>query len=140
MGRDDNTSPPSVDADGPMVAVCAGHRCDALHRLAAAQNGVERLRESVAGCRGAVLISAPCLGHCSHGALAVVARRDGATRSTGPPVWLGGIDREDLMEPLRAWIRSGGPANATEPGNDVDEVLPTALSTAVIRVGPGVGP
>jgi len=118
-------------ANGPLVALCEGHRCDALHRLADGQKGVDRLRSTIAASRGAVLVSTQCLGNCASGAVAAVARRDGTTGVTGPSVWLGGVDQPAVLDVLLSWIESGGtPGIAT-----ADDTLPLALLNAVIGIG-----
>ena len=119
------------DASGPLVALCAGHRCEALHRLADDQTGTDRVRTTIAGGRGAVLVSASCFGACANGAVAAVARRDGVTGTTGPSVWLGGVDRPAILDALLEWIRSGGPLPGEIPANEV----PRTLQEAVLGIG-----
>ncbi|TFD64810.1 MULTISPECIES: (2Fe-2S) ferredoxin domain-containing protein [unclassified Cryobacterium] len=118
-------------ASGPLVALCTGHRCEALHRLADDQTGTDRVRTTIVSGRGAVLVSAPCLGACANGAVAAVARRDGVTGTTGPSVWLGGVDRPAILDALLGWIRGGGPLPGEMPANDV----PLLLQDAVLGVG-----
>lgn len=118
-------------ASGPLVALCAGHRCEALHRLADDQTGADRVRTTIASGRGAVLVSAPCLGACADGAIAAVARRDGATGTTGPSVWLSGVDRPAILTALLSWIRTGGPVHGETPATDV----PYALQEAILGIG-----
>lgn len=126
-----NHPPTSPDASGPLVALCAGHRCEALHRLADDQTGADRLRSTVAAGRGAVLVTTPCLGACASGAVAAVARRDGHTGTTGPSVWLGGVDRPAVLTALLGWIGTGGPAHTHLPADDV----PATLRDSVLGVG-----
>jgi hypothetical protein len=127
-----SASPPaSPGASGPLVALCAGHRCDALHKLAGDQPGTERVRSTIANCRGGVLVTAPCLGACSTGAVAAVARRDGATGTTGASVWLGGVDQPATLNALLEWIRAGGPTKDTPPL----EAVPADLTDSVLGVG-----
>ncbi|ANP71338.1 hypothetical protein [Cryobacterium arcticum] len=123
--------PPPTGASGPLIALCAGHRCEALHRLADDRTGADRVRSTVANRRGAVLVSTPCVGACVTGAVAAVACRDGATGTTGASVWLGGVDQPAILHALLAWIRSGGPASTDRPVSDV----PAALQDAVLGVG-----
>jgi (2Fe-2S) ferredoxin len=130
-GSAPNSRPSGTDASGPLVAVCAGHRCEALHRLGADRIGTDRLRTTVARGSGAVLVSTPCLGACASGAVAAVARRDGATGTTGPSVWLGGVDRAPVLEALIDWIRAGGPPNTETPTDGV----PAPLMDAVLGIG-----
>jgi hypothetical protein len=118
-------------ASGPMIALCAGHRCEALHRLAENQTGVDRMRSTVSGGRGAVLVTTPCLGACANGAVSAIARRDGATGTTGPSVWLGGIDRPAMLAALLGWIRAGGPPRTEVPADHV----PEPLTGAVLGIG-----
>lgn len=131
MQRKKVTPATGPEADGTLIALCEGHRCDALHRLADGQNGADRLRATITTSRGAVLVSAQCLGPCASGAVAAVARRDGATGVTGPSVWLGGVDQPAVLDVLLGWIKSGGTAGSAEP----DDTLPLTLQNAVIGVG-----
>jgi hypothetical protein len=125
------STPPGTDASGPLVALCAGHRCEALHRLATDGTGADRLRTTVARRSGAVLVSTQCLGACASGAVAAIARRSGATGTTGPSVWLGGVDRAPVLHALLGWIRAGGPPHTETPADDV----PETLTGAVLGVG-----
>lgn len=126
-----SSDPVDPGASGPLIALCAGHRCEALHILADDQTGADRLRTTVAGSRGAVLVSTPCLGACASGAVAAVARRDGSTGTTGPSVWLGGVDQPSVLTALLGWLRSGGP-----PSTDLlVNVVPATLQEAVLGVG-----
>lgn len=131
MKRKKVTPLTGLGADGPLVALCEGYRCDALHRLADGQNGADRLRSTIAASRGAVLVSTQCLGACASGAVAAVARRDGATGVIGSSVWLGGVDQPAVLDVLLGWIKSGGTAGITK----TDDTLPPALQNAVIGVG-----
>ena len=89
------------------------------------------MRTTIAGGRGAVLVSAPCLGACATGAVAAVARRDGVTGTSGQSVWLGGVDRPAILDALLEWIRSGGPLPGEIPASDV----PLMLQDAVLGIG-----
>jgi len=131
MTPPDAPSPTAPGASGPLVALCEGHRCKALHRLADGQDGTSRLRSTIANGRGAVLVSTECLGACAEGAVAMVGRRDGGTGVTGPTVWLGGMDQPDTLAALLRWIRSGGPPFSDVPASDV----PQALHNAVLGIG-----
>ncbi|QYF73635.1 hypothetical protein [Cryobacterium sp. PAMC25264] len=131
MTRTPKRTPPAPEASGPLVALCAGHRCEALHRLADDQTGTERLRATVSRSRGAVLVSTPCLGACASGAVAAVARRDGGTGTTGPSVWLGGVDRPATLAALLGWVDSGGPSSTDLPARDA----PTTLREAILGIG-----
>lgn len=131
MTRSPAHTPADHDASGPLIALCAGHRCEALHRLAGDQGGTDRLRSTVAAGRGAVLVSSPCLGECARGAVAAVARRDGRTGTTGPSVWLGGVDQPATLAALLQCIRAGGPSLIETPAADA----PAALHEAMLGLG-----
>lgn len=131
MQRKKVTPPTGLGADGPLIALCEGHRCDALHRLADGQKGADRLRPAIATSQGAVLVSTQCLGACASGAVAAVARRNGATGMTGQSVWLGGVDHPAVLGVLLGWIESGGSAGISGSGDP----LPLALQNAVFGVG-----
>ena len=130
MKHTDASSPTGQGASGPLVALCSGHRCTALHRLADGQDGTDRLRSTIATGRGAVLVSTECLGACANGAVAAVARRDGSTGTTGPAIWLGGMDQPDALDALLSWITSGGPL-----GDVPAENVPPALQDSVLGIG-----
>lgn len=119
------------EASGPLVAVCTGHRCDALHRLVADQDGTERLRPTIAAHQGAILVSTQCMGACANGAVAAIARRDGTTGATGASVWLGGIDQPSSLSVLLDWIALGGPPDPAA----LADAVPTSLRNAVIGIG-----
>lgn len=123
----------SVDASGPVLALCTGHRCSGLRRLAGTEDTVEDLRKAVRDTTGAVLITANCIGPCSLASLVAVARRDGSTGRTGPTVWLGGMEERARADVLRQWIGIGGPARIDRPSAD----LPAALRAAMVGLGPG---
>ncbi len=131
MERKEISPPTSHGASGPLVALCAGHRCNALHHLATGQSGTDRLRPTIASERGAVLVSTDCLGACASGAVAAVARRDGATGKTGPSVWLGGMDQPAALDAFLSWLSAGGPLRTDEPIG----VVPPELHSAVLGVG-----
>ena len=120
----------STDPGGALVVLCEGHRCAALHRLSGSGEGAARISEEVAGTRGAVLVTTPCLGHCSLGALAGIAHRDGDTGRTSAAVWLSGVQASERGERLRRWIAEGGPSR--DPRGEV----PVELRAAVAGVGP----
>ena len=131
MKREKVTPPTGPGASGPLIALCEGRRCDALHRLADDQNGTDRLRSTIATSRGAVLVSTQCMGACASGSVAAVARRNGATGRTGPSVWLCGVDHPAVLGALLSWIKSGGTAGMAKK----DETLPFVLQNAVIGIG-----
>ncbi|ASD20993.1 hypothetical protein B7495_01805 [Cryobacterium sp. LW097] len=85
----------------------------------------------MAGGRGTVLVATPCLGACASGAVAAVARRDDATGTTGPSVWLGGVDQAAVLGALLDWIGSGGPPRIELPADD----LPGTLHDAILGLG-----
>lgn len=109
---------------GPLVAVCAGHRCVALREQTGA---AEALRSAVRQTPGAVLVAADCLGPCHLAAVALVAHRDPETDSCGPGLWLTGIDNPERASALRQWVLERGPA-----GPDASPLLPRALAEAVV--------
>jgi (2Fe-2S) ferredoxin len=123
MKRTHTSTPTDQEASGPLVAVCAGHRCSALHRLVTGQDGADRLRSTIKTGTGGVLVSTECLGACARGAVAAVARRDGNTGVTGPSVWLGGMDQPAALDALLSWLASGGPARIDKPAESVPPVL-----------------
>lgn len=131
MESSEDSSPNGHGASGPLVALCAGHRCSALHRLAAGQDGADRLRSTIASRPGAVLVSTECLEACASGAVAAVARRDGRTGLTGPSVWLGGMDQTAAMKALVEWISSDGPVPTDSPAG----AGPVELRSAILGVG-----
>ena len=131
MERKEASPPTGHGASGPFVALCAGHRCSALHRLAAGQNGTDRLRSTIASRKGAVLVSTECLGACASGAVAALARRDGTTGKTGPSVWFGGMEQKEALDALLSWISAGGPARTDEPAVSV----PPERHSAVLGIG-----
>ena len=120
------------EAGGPLVAVCSGHRCAALRRLAGTPDAVAALAATVRSTSGAVLVTAPCLGPCAHGAVAAVAHREAGTGEPGPTVWLSGVQVPDLDAELRGWVAAGGPGPSAHP----EGALPGSLRTAVVAVGP----
>lgn len=114
------------EPDGPLVAVCSGQRCAALRER---KGEVEALRSSIRHTPGGVLVATECLGPCHLASVAVVACRDGVAGTTGPGVWLAGIDAPARALALTAWVEGGG---ATHDGGTPD--LPIALTDAIITV------
>jgi (2Fe-2S) ferredoxin len=131
MKRTQTSAPTEQEASGPLVAVCAGHRCSALHRLATGQDGAGRLRSTIKTGTGGVLVSTECLGVCARGAVAAVARRDGSTGVTGPSVWLSEMDQPAALAALLGWLASGGPARIDEPA----ESVPPVLHSSILGIG-----
>lgn len=125
-----DTSRPGVPEEpaGVVVALCRGHRCAALTR-ASADGG---LAECVARSSGGVLVSAPCMQQCARGAVAAVALRRTDSDSTGPALWLGGVDAADHLASLGRWIEEWTPTS------DRGRVLPDELRDTVLGVGPPV--
>jgi hypothetical protein len=121
--------PAMDDPGGPLVVLCQGSRCAALHRLADAGAGAAAIAAAVAESRGAVLVTAGCLGRCSLGALAGVAHRDGGG-AMSPALWLSGIQAPERTAALRRWLTGSG------PGADPCRAVPADLRTAVAGVGP----
>lgn len=124
--------PAVTDPGGPLLAVCLGSRCSALRDLAGTSGTVEVLRKTVGGTRGAVLVTAGCLGPCALAAVGAVAHRDGVTGCSGRTVWLAGLHEADRADALAGWIDEGGPA----AGGDPDADLPASLVPAVAGLGP----
>ncbi|GAA1750208.1 hypothetical protein [Kocuria aegyptia] len=118
----------TAGAGGPVVAVCRGHRCVGLHRMAGTAEQVENLQEVVKATAGAVLISSPCLGRCEMASLVAVARRDGPSGQVGPTVWLSGLEEPHRVEALSRWIASGGPQRIHQPEHGAPEPLQDAVS------------
>ncbi|WP_130179036.1 hypothetical protein [Cryobacterium sp. SO1] len=77
------------------------------------------------------MVATECLGACATGAVAAVARRNGATGKTGPSVWLGGMDQPAALDALVDWIASGGPTRLDTPA----ESVPAVLLDAVLGIG-----
>jgi hypothetical protein len=106
-----------------LVAVCAGHRCQALRALrepSAAGSGScgQLLKEAVRRSPRAVLISTRCLGPCARGCVAAVGTgtaTEGGIHWTGRPVGLGMIEMPERAAALAAWITSSAPDLATLP-------------------------
>lgn len=99
---------------GVVVALCTGHRCAALTRR---------------GGDG-VLISAPCLQQCARGAVGAVALRVDGAGTTGPSVWLGGLDGAGRLATLAGWVEEQRSGTGTE--------LPEELAGCVLGYGPPV--
>ena len=132
-------SAPRVDPGGPLVAVCTGHRCAALRRLAGTADGVDRLAEVVRGTPGAVLVTAACLGRCDRAALAGLARRAPGTGQAGPAVWLAEVQSPERTDGLVAWLRAGGPTGSTDQDDPPAlHRLPACLRPAVTGIGPPI--
>ena len=119
-----------ADPGGPLVVLCSGHRCSALHRLADRGAGLDRISAAVAASRGAVLVTAGCLGRCAVGALAGVAHRAPGSGAVSPALWLSGMEAPDRTAALCRWV--GGPAPIPDPCRDV----PADLRDAVVGIGP----
>ena len=120
------------DAGGPLVAACAGHRCTGLRRLAGTPDSLTELAATVRATRGAVLVTAPCLGPCASAAVVAVAHRAAGTGSSGPAVWLAGVQTPDLAAELTGWLGGGRPGPPARP----ESTLPGALRAAVAALGP----
>lgn len=126
---------PPVDAGGPFVAVCTGHRCAALRRLDGEQDLLgASLRDAVTGGRGGVLVSSPCLGACARGPVVGVGLRDGGSTRPGRLTWLGDLDAVRRAV-LAAWVgRLGRTAAPGQPGDDGTAAVPEPLEAAVLGV------
>lgn len=124
---DDSTSEESpIDASGPVVVWCTGHRCSALHRMKHGDGVFDNIASLVGRTRGAVLISTPCPGRCALASVAAVGRRDGPSGQLGPLAWFAGVEGPARFRALRSWIGDGGPQQLMRP----DQVLPSALKAA----------
>ena len=117
------------DPGGPLVVLCQGHRCAALHRLADGGAGVAAVSAAVGGTRGAVLVTAGCLARCSLGALAGVAHR-GGDGATSPALWLSGMQAPGRTAALCRWLAERAPIPDPRRG------VPAELRDAVAGVGP----
>ncbi|MFJ6001668.1 hypothetical protein [Arthrobacter sp. NPDC092385] len=113
---------------GVVIALCAGHRCAALTRTR--RDG--GLAAAVARSSGGMLISAPCLQRCAEGAVGAVALSAGTADSTGPSVWLGGLESAGRLEALRRWVEHW------HPGAERAHELPDDLRDAVLGIGPPI--
>ncbi len=132
-GRGAGPRPPAAqDPGGPLLALCLGQRCSALRALAGTQDSVGELQETVRGSRGAVLVTAGCLGPCGLAAVAAVTHRDGATGRCSGTVWLSGVHEAPRADALADWIAAGGPPRDGDPDAD----LPVPLIEAVAGLGP----
>lgn len=95
---------------GVVVALCAGHRCTALtRRSGGGSSGDGSLAAAVTRSGQSVLITAPCLRQCAHGAVGAVALRSPGFDVTGPSLWLGGLDAPGRMAALSRWVEDWQP-------------------------------
>ncbi|MFC7401919.1 hypothetical protein [Citricoccus sp. GCM10030269] len=118
------------DASGPLLAWCVGHRCAALRRLSRHGETTDRIKSTIAGTAGAVMVSSTCLGRCELASVAAVGRRDGSSGQAGPLVWFTGTEQGTRFEALESWISTGGPRNLVRP----DAAMPAALSEATCGI------
>lgn len=107
-------------ADGPVVVVCTGQRCGALHRL----NGsaaLQTLRPATRATTGAVLVSTGCLQRCDLAATVLLGW-------SNAPGWtlLTGMDSPGRADTLASWLPGTGPPRSLLHG----EPLPTPLARA----------
>ena len=109
-----------TDPGGPLVALCTGHRCAALHRLAGT-DALTDVATAVRATRGAVLVTTGCVDACERGSVAGLAHRAPVTGATGPAVWLAEVQTPERTAALVDWVTAGGP-------------LPGCLRTAVTAV------
>lgn len=115
---------PAEPKAGVVVALCAGHRCAALTRTCG-----DDLAGAVARSRGGVLISSPCLQQCAQGAVGAIAIRAASEDTTGPSIWLGGLDQDGQLRALAHWVEHWRPATGQA------SMLPEGLNQAVIGSG-----
>ena len=120
------------DVGGPLVALCAGHRCAALRQLAGTAGTVDALTDAVRRTRGGVLVTTACLGACALSSLGTVAHRPAGTPRPGRSLWLSGLQDPGRAGGLVAWVADGGPGSADHP----DHRLPACLRDAVAGYGP----
>ena len=124
-----------IQQDILLVGVCAGRRCAALRRLDAAnphqnaatdpdvQHGLRSesevlLRRAVRRRAGAVLMSVPCLGPCSHAsvtALGAGLARPNSVSWLGRPAVFGLSQTPDRALVLADWIGTDAPDPRTLP-------------------------
>jgi len=121
-----------VDPGGPVVALCTGHRCTALRRLAGTPDGVAQIAEAVRHTHGAVLVTADCLGSCDRAALAGLAHRSAGSGGTGHAVWLSEVQTPERTASICAWVESGGPGLGGRGfGSAVVDEFPDCLRTVI---------
>lgn len=109
MSQDDQL----CDRGGPLVALCAGHRCSALWHLcdestAAHEDGrrSQHLGQTIRNTPGGVLIKTGCLGVCHQGPVVGVAYRDaGSTRARFGHAFAT-ADRMSILHGLVSWVAS----------------------------------
>jgi hypothetical protein len=97
-----------ADPGGPLVALCTGHRCAALHRLAGTDAFTE-VAAAVRATRGAVLVTTGCVDACDRGSVAGLASRAPITGEAGPAVWLAEVQTAERTSALVDWVTAGGP-------------------------------
>ncbi len=121
------------DVGGPMVGLCAGHRCAALWRLRDPQAdddadplavaGPAALRRAIRDTPGGVLTRLPCVGACAEGAVVGVASRAAGSAATGEVAWLVGADAPARQSALVKWLA----ADWTRHGASAPSELAPAL-------------
>lgn len=102
------------DVGGPMVGLCAGHRCAALWRLRDPEAddetdplvvaGPAALRRAIRDTPGGVLTRLPCVGACAEGAVVGVASQAAGSTATGEVAWLVGADAPARQSALVEWL------------------------------------
>ncbi|WP_439030815.1 hypothetical protein [Gordonia terrae] len=112
MGCDENAG----DRGGPLVTVCAGHRCSALWQLrdesAPDAGGVgtvahsQQLGATIRTTPGGVLIKTGCLGVCHEGPVVAVAYRDAGSARVRFGHAFATADRGPVLRGLMRWIVS----------------------------------
>lgn len=78
-----------ADPGGPLVMVCLGNRCAALHEPAREERsepGLPALSEAVRCTRGAILVTMDCVGQCELAAVIGLGHRLASSTAveTGP--------------------------------------------------------
>lgn len=136
----------AVEGAGTLVAVCTGHRCAGLRRLAGLENPDEQLRAAVRSSSGAVLLSCPCLGPCAQGPVTAVGHRAGSScgqepagGSATPMVWLTESTDPGWRATLAAWIAGGvlAPQGRGDGGLGSGIRVPGPLRRTVFGQGAG---
>jgi hypothetical protein len=125
-----------ADPGGPLVALCVGHRCAALRRLAGTPGGVADIGAAVHRTRGALLVTVGCVGGCDRAALAALAHRAPQTGRPGPTLWLSEVQTPERTAGLIAWLDGSSGATASDP--PAIGRLPDSLRPAVTGTGPPV--
>ncbi|QTI67256.1 hypothetical protein [Gordonia polyisoprenivorans] len=124
------------DQGGPLVALCAGHRCSALWHLGdesapAGDPGEvrrsQRLGQTIRNTPGGVLIKTGCLGVCHQGPVVGVAYRAAGSSRVRFRHTFATADRMPVLRGLVTWIAS---IRDSSDCRSIPEALQPALITA----------